>query len=131
MRVRQIICSAFFLLSVNVSAACDCQWNGPFTWLTDDAGAIILGKVVSHKGNSLDLQVEQVLKGKEYRETIRIWGQQKQDCRANLAQFTSGTRWIFLLDPITEIPLGGFNPETPNISYGRLQDYGLQRCGAY
>ena len=32
---------------------------------------------------------------------------------------------------ITRIIPGGFNPGTPNISYGRVGDYSLSSCGGY
>jgi hypothetical protein len=35
------------------------------------------------------------------------------------------------LQRITEDVPGGFNPSTPNISYGRIDDYILSSCGGY
>ena len=35
------------------------------------------------------------------------------------------------LHKITEEVPGGFNPNTPNFSYGRLGDYSLSSCGGY
>ena len=35
------------------------------------------------------------------------------------------------LDHIDEVVAGGFNPSTPNISYGRVGDYSLSSCGGY
>ena len=35
------------------------------------------------------------------------------------------------LQQITENVPGGFNPNTPNISYGRIGDYSLSSCGGY
>ena len=32
---------------------------------------------------------------------------------------------------IDEIAPGGFNPNTPNVSFGRVGDYSLSRCGGY
>jgi hypothetical protein len=127
---KNIIAVAVLLLSPKV-IACSCEWQGPFSWLTEDSDAVILGKVISHKGNSFDLQVERMLKGKEFLQTVRIWGHQKDDCRAEVASFPADTRWVFALDKIEKIPEGGFDPSTPNISYGRVNDYSLPKCGAY
>ncbi len=122
----------FFSWFVAANAvACTCEWQGPFSWLTDDADAIVLGEVVAQKGNSFDVFVEQVMKGKELRKVVRIWGDRGVDCRAEVERFPIGTRWVFALDAITEIPEGGFNPSTPNISFGRINDYSIPRCGAY
>jgi hypothetical protein len=35
------------------------------------------------------------------------------------------------LDRIEEQVPGGFNPQTPNVSYGRIGDYSLSSCGGY
>jgi hypothetical protein len=129
--VIKCVLAAILFLPLTQVWACSCEWQGPFSWLTDDADAIILGKVISRKGNSFDIEIESMLKGKEFRETIRIWGQQKNDCRAEIDNFPNGSRWVFALDQIEKIPQGGFDPSTPNISYGRLNDYSLPKCGAY
>ena len=111
--------------------ACSCQWQGPFSWLTDDADFVVLAEVLSHKGNSMDLVVTDAIKGKEFNEIIRVWGEYQQYCRANVQQFAPGSRWVFALHRIKRVPAGGFNPSTPNISYGRVNDYSLSPCGAY
>ena len=38
---------------------------------------------------------------------------------------------MLALNKITEDIPGGFNPNTPNISYGRIGDYSLSSCGGY
>ena len=35
------------------------------------------------------------------------------------------------LEKIDSVPDDGFNPLTPNISFGREQDYLLSSCGGY
>jgi hypothetical protein len=35
------------------------------------------------------------------------------------------------LTRIREVPEGGFDPLTPNVSYGRVDDYLLSGCGGY
>ena len=119
-----------WLVSV-AAGACECEWQGPFSWLVDDADAVLAGTVVGGSGNSLDLQVERSLKSDQSESQVRIWGKYRNNCRADLARFTAGSRWVFVLRRIDEVPAGGFSPSTPSISYGRVGDYQLSRCGAY
>ncbi|GIR90379.1 MAG: hypothetical protein CM15mP89_3840 [Gammaproteobacteria bacterium] len=44
--------------------------------------------------------------------------------------FPVGSRWIMALAEITEVPEDGFDPSTPNQSYGRPFDFVLSSCGA-
>ena len=114
-----------------INAACECQWQGPFSWLVDDADSIVLGEVVGSVGNSFDLKVMSTMKGKTAGDTIRVWGERGDLCRPDVARFPPGSQWLFVLELITEVPPGGFSPGTPNISYGRRGDYALSKCGAY
>ena len=111
--------------------ACSCIWQGNFTEIEKAGTTIVLGTVRSHKGNSMDLQVDEVLQGTVYQEDIRIWGETDSLCRAELENFADGSEWLLVLDPITQVPDKGFNPNTPNISFGRVGDFSLKRCGVY
>ncbi len=111
--------------------ACSCIWQGNFADIDKDGATIVLGTVISHKGNSMDLLVDEVIKGKLYQEEIRIWGDTGLLCRAKLDNFPDDSEWLLVLDPIKEVPEDGFNPNTPNISYGRVGDFSLKRCGVY
>lgn len=113
------------------SFACSCIWQGNFSEVDKAGATIVLGKVLSHKGNSMDLDVGEVLQGKLYREEIRIWGDNGSLCRADLEGFPDGSEWLLVLDPINDVPENGFNPSTPNISFGRVGDFSLKRCGVY
>lgn len=119
------------LFFVQAAFACECDWNGPFSWLVDDADLVALVSMEGGKGNSRDVRVDDILKGQEFEPNIRLWGPYKNQCRANLNQFPVGSRWLVALHRIKEIPAGGFNPNSPNISYGRVNDYSLSKCGAY
>lgn len=129
--MHRILASLLALIPAPLMAQCECDWNGPFSWLVDDADALLLGEVVGHSGNSMDVEVMRVMKGKELRQTVRIWGERGDLCRADVDDFAAGGQWLFALRAIDELPPGGFNPETPNVSYGRVGDYALSRCGAY
>lgn len=56
---------------------------------------------------------------------------QAPQCRADTGEFTPGSQWVLALQRIDTVPAHGFNPDTPNISYGRPQDYALSQCGVY
>lgn len=113
------------------SWACDCEWEGPFTWLVDASDLVVAGEIVATSGNSVDMRVERSLKGAGPEAPIRVWGEYRGDCRADVANFPPGSRWVFILDRIDRVPEGGFSPSTPNVSYGRPGDYALRKCGAY
>lgn len=111
--------------------ACDCEWQGPFTWLVDAADLVVAGEVVASTGNSMDVRPDRILKGPEPLAPIRVWGRYREDCRADVTEFPVGSRWVLVLERIDRVPEGGFSPSTPNVSFGRPGDYALQRCGAY
>lgn len=121
----------FFMLLTLPAQACRCIWEGNFTDLDLDSHTIVVGQVVSHSGNSLDLSVMEVLRGPLYQEQVRVWGAIGNLCRADVKEFEQGSQWLLVLDKIEEIPEWGFNPSTPNFSYGRVGDYELSRCGVY
>ncbi len=121
----------FFMLLTLPAQACRCIWEGNFTDLDLDSHTIVVGQVVSHSGNSLDLSVMEVLRGPLYQEQVRVWGAIGNLCRADVKEFEQGSQWLMVLDKIEEIPEWGFNPSTPNFSYGRVGDYELSRCGVY
>jgi len=135
MYFKQWLCAFIGLLSwvfLTPSYACDCKWQGPFTWLVDDADLVVLARFdAPQKGNARDVLIEDTLKGHSFDEVIRLWGTYKNYCRANVDQFPTGSRWVLVLDRIDEIPNDGFNPNTPNQSFGRKGDYALSRCGGY
>lgn len=111
--------------------ACECRWNGPFSWVAQDSATVMLGRVVASQGNSFDIEVLEQLKGRDVLRTVRIWGDRGDQCRPPVDYFPVGSEWLFALDKINELPAGGFNPSTPNISFGRVGDYALSKCGAY
>lgn len=124
-----LILLAFFLETAQ--AQCDCLWQGSFNRAATTADIVVSGTVIASKGNAFDLEIERIIAGKEYREVIRIWGDNGKLCRPAINDFTPGSHWLLAAYQITEVPDDGFDPNTPSISYGRKQDYYLSRCGAY
>ncbi|MCR8924389.1 hypothetical protein NO559_16570 [Dasania sp. GY-MA-18] len=118
-------------LSSQASLACQCLWQGSFNKAYQQADLIVSGKVLEHKGNAADFEINKILKGKEFLEIIRLWGDTGKLCRPNIYGFPEHSEWVLALHKITEVPAGGFNPNTPSFSYGRVGDYSLSNCGVY
>lgn len=117
--------------SNSVSANCDCLWQGSFNRAAPRADLIASGTVIASRGNAIDLRVDTIIAGKEYREVIRVWGDNGKLCRPSIESFSVDSQWLLAVYRISEIPDDGFDPNTPNISFGREQDYFLSKCGAY
>ena len=114
-----------------MGADCGCLWEGSFSEVAPSTDLVVLGEVQSVKGNAVDLVPEQLLKGEFWLDTLRVWMQTRDYCRPPAGDFPAGSRWIMALSEITEVPEGGFNPSTPNQSYGRPYDFVLSSCGGY
>ena len=112
-------------------ADCGCLWEGSFSEVAPSADLVVLGEVQSVKGNAVDLVPEQLLKGEFWLDTLRVWMQTRDYCRPPADDFPVGSRWIMALSEIIEVPEGGFDPSTPNQSYGRPFDFVLSSCGGY
>ena len=78
-----------------------------------------------------DLRIEEVLRGRDYLEEIRVWMRTADYCRPPAEDFPQGSRWVMALTRIDERPEDGFDSSTPNFSYGRVGDYILSECGGY
>lgn len=131
MRAALPIILALMLCRPAVAAGCDCLWQGSFATVQGHADLVVAGEVVAARGNSIDLRVERKLRGDHARETLRIWLKTRDYCRPEAQQFPVGGRWVMALYEITEQVPGGFNPHTPNLSYGRIGDYRLSSCGGF
>ena len=110
---------------------CSCLWRGSFVDVQGEADLVISGEVVTRKGNSIDVEVDGILRGREFQNPLRIWLQARDYCRPPADDFPPGSQWVMALQRIDEVPPGGFDPATPNISYGRVGDYYLPACGGY
>ena len=112
-------------------AECECLWGGSFSDVQADTDLVVSGTVVSIAGNSIDLHVDRLLRGEAAGDTLRIWLKTADYCRPTVATFPVGTQWVMALHKIHEQVVGGFNPATPSVSYGRVGDYSLSSCGGY
>ena len=112
-------------------AACSCLWQGSFTEIANDADLIMLGAVTEHRGNAADFAIEEIFRGPDWHTDVRVWLKARDYCRPNIENFPVGSRWVLALQHIDELPKNAFDPSTPNISYGRLDDWALSSCGGY
>jgi hypothetical protein len=112
-------------------AECDCLWQGSFADVQARADLVVSGTVSSGKGNSIDLAIERTLRGSSDEAEIRVWLKTGDYCRPEAELFPPGSEWVMALFRIGEEVPGGFNPNTPNVSYGRVGDYSLSSCGGY
>ena len=121
-----------FTAAPSVAAECECLWEGSFVEVHPVTDRVVSGTVISTKGNSIDLGVERDLRGGDAFDIIRIrFRTDDYPCRPNVENFPPESTWIMALDRIEEVPEGGFNIDTPNISFGRVGDYTLSSCGGY
>ena len=131
MRILGLYCALWLLASTAAQAECDCLWQGSFSQVQADTSLVVAGTVMVNKGNSIDLTVERLLRGSLPPENVRVWLKTADYCRPEPALFPVDSQWVMALQRIDEEVPGGFNPNTPNISYGRLGDYSLSSCGGY
>ena len=112
-------------------AECECLWEGSFTEVQSSASIVLSGTVTAGKGNSIDLRVDELMRGAEGRPTIRVWLKNGHYCRPETSVFPYDSQWVMALHLIEDEVPGWFNPGTPNFSYGRKGDYILSSCGGY
>ena len=105
------------------AGACSCLWAGPFLTVGPTADLVVRGKVLKYIGKkagvdlSMDVEVQEVLKGATRAKTIRIWGDDGAMCRPYVSGFPVGTEWIFAINVLRE--------PRPH------EEYYMSVCGAY
>lgn len=111
--------------------ACSCMWAGPFSKVALGKELIVLGEVLSHYKNSMEVQIIEVVKGTEERKTIRIWGDNGALCRPYVAHFPIGTRWLLAVFPLPE-KTGETRPPWQGFASppGR-REYAISVCGDF
>jgi hypothetical protein len=129
--MAHILALALLVVAPLTAAECECLWEGSFADVQGTTSLVVAGEVTGGKGNSIDLAVREQMRGIPGAEPIRIWLQTGDYCRPEPGLFPVGSRWVMALDRIEEDVPGGFNPNTPNVSYGRIGDYQLSSCGGY
>ena len=117
--------------ATHARAECECLWQGSFAEVQASTDLVVSGEVIAARGNSIDLAIERELRGESGQPDIRVWLRTGDYCRPEPELFPVGSQWVMALQRITEEVPGGFNPHTPNVSYGRVGDYALSSCGGY
>ncbi len=123
--------AALALIPARAMAECACLWEGSFAEVQTEADLVIAGSIEQIKGNAVDIRIEESLRGNSYLDSIRVWMATRDYCRPDAAEFPPGSRWVMALMRIQELPEDGFDPGTPNQSFGRVGDYYLSSCGGY
>ncbi|MDY8135407.1 hypothetical protein [Aquimarina sp. 2201CG5-10] len=107
--------------------ACSCQWSGNFLRIANNSELIIKGKIIEHNyhtengkrftdydeyfaetlnnefdpfygtGESIKVEIIEVLRGKEERKVIEIFDTDGADCRASIRKFKTGKIYIFAM----------------------------------
>ena len=126
-----VLAAVLLLVASPAAAQCECLWDGSFIDVQDGTDLVVASTVISRRGNSIDVEVDERLRGDEDLSPLRVWLRTGNYCRPPVDTFPPGTEWVMALDRIDELPEGGFNPSTPNVSYGRVGDYTLSSCGGY
>ncbi|WOJ96891.1 delta-aminolevulinic acid dehydratase [Congregibacter brevis] len=129
--LHALLCLSLLCSSTTVHAECACLWEGSFSEVQQSADLVIAARVLNIKGNAVDVEVEETLRGRAYLENLRVWMETRDYCRPPAEDFPVDSRWVFALKRITELPSDGFDPSTPNQSFGRVDDYYLSSCGGY
>ncbi|MDG1800857.1 MAG: delta-aminolevulinic acid dehydratase [Luminiphilus sp.] len=130
-QIRKLFIALVMSVSSPLSSACECLWQGSFSEVAPTTDLVVLGTVGRVKGNAIDIDVDVTLTGPDWATAPRVWLKTGDYCRPDVAEFAKGQRFIFALRRLTEVPVDGFNPSTPNLSYGRVGDYALSNCGGY
>lgn len=135
MRIRPLatLLAVCWTLSVagHARAECECLWEGSFSEVQAGTDLVVSGSVLSGKGNSIDFFIDRTLRGTSPTPNIRIWLKTGNYCRPEPGEFPADSEWVLALHRIDKTVPGGFNPNTPSISYGRIGDYVLSSCGGY
>ncbi|MEC8159479.1 MAG: delta-aminolevulinic acid dehydratase [Pseudomonadota bacterium] len=126
-----LLISASIGLYAPATVACECLWEGSFAEVAPESDLVVLGSVAGKKGNAIDVEVDVTLAGHDWESFPRVWLRARDYCRPEADQFSEGQQLILALKKLSELPDDGFNPSTPNVSYGRVGDYELSSCGGY
>lgn len=105
MRGGRIVLGAVLLANLSLpslASACSCTWGGPFSRVALGKELIVLGEVLDHYKNSMEVKVIEVIKGTEERRTFRIWGDNGALCRPYVSSFPIGTRWLLAIFALPE-----------------------------
>jgi hypothetical protein len=129
-RIVGTVLALLVILALPKSAfACSCMWAGPFSKVAPSQELIVLGEVLSHYKNSMDVRVIEVLKGTEEGKTIRIWGDTGALCRPYVSHFPVGTTWLVAVRKTTAEQSPPFWERL--LQPAHKSDYAISICGDF
>ena len=112
------------LISIKVNA-CSCEWSGNFLRIANNSELVIKGKIIEHiyhtengkrftnydeyftetlnnefdpyygTGESIKVEILEIIRGKEERKIIEIFDTDGADCRASISDFKTGKIYVF------------------------------------
>ncbi len=129
--MRALAAVLLAMLPSLAAAECECIWRGSFSKVQAGTDLVIVGTVTDARGNSIDLSLDRRLRGEPGADPVRVWLKTGDYCRPEPKSFPPGSSWVMALNRIDRDVPGGFDPNTPNVSYGRIGDYILSSCGGY
>ena len=120
----------FVLLYTLESSACDCGYVGSFLKVAPKTSFVAVVKVVryvtlSNPGNSprsIEVEVVDVIKGKEKRKHLVVWGDDGHLCRPFVSQFKVDSVYVMALHKGSV--RWGQRGEKPS-------DYSISNCGTH
>ncbi|WP_185205159.1 hypothetical protein [Chryseobacterium sp. C3] len=136
MKFTYIICFILFFGTYEYNYACDCNYEGGFLKMSLNSKLITVVKVkkfITFKDindeqvpMSMEVEVIEVVKGKESRKTFIIWGDNGNLCRPYLSSFQLGQYYIMSLNAASD----GSKNNYFHIKE-RPKDYYISACGCY
>lgn len=129
----KILTAIFFFFQLTTKTyACDCEYQGSFLKMTQKSSFVALVKVTKYltfkdiygekTPMSMEVEIGETYKGKEFRKTITIWGDIGYLCRPYLSTFKEGKYYVMAL--YTEKSSRKHPDE-------KKSDYAIGNCGAY
>jgi hypothetical protein len=126
--------SAFFAVyfSTTTVFACSCDYQGSFLKVIQRTPLVAVVKVTKYLTfkdiynvkipMSMEVEIVEVYKGKEVRNTVIVWGDIGNQCRPYLSEFKEGQYYVIGFDKGN---LGRGHPDE------KETDYSISICGAY
>jgi hypothetical protein len=121
---KTLVLLIMLLISIKTTA-CSCEWSGNFLKIANNSELVIKGKIIEHiyhtengkrftdfdeyfeetlnnefdsfygTGESIKVEIIEIIRGKESRKVIEIFDTDGADCRASIQEFKTGEIYIF------------------------------------
>lgn len=105
------------------AVACKCKRADAFLQVAPQSPLVVVGKVLAHGEQAMDVAVQQVLHGSAPAQ-IRIAGDNGKLCRPYIATFPVGSVWVFAVSPDDAEPM-------PRSDGQASPSYALSICGYF